>query len=180
MTDVSKLTDQELVSHILHGDQESYSEVVERYRDPIFRYLKRFLNNNVQDAEDCSAETFLKVFVNLRSYKPKYKFSSWVYRIAHNEAVNLIRKKSKYYSVQPEKMPELPDDIDFNAPNKLDIEAILNLLKPKDRHIMILFYLEDKSIREISNILKITESNVAVRIKRARDRAKKIIKKYNM
>lgn len=169
-----ELEDVELVKLTLSKDTNYYEQLVLRYQEKILRYLLRVLNYNHQDAEDVTSETFMKAYINLASFNQQMKFSSWLYRIAHNEAVNLIKKKSKSFSVDLDNFQYLPEEIDFEKPRKDDLEKILANLKIDDKNILTLFYLEEKSLREISDILKITENNVAVKLKRARDKAKKI------
>ncbi len=174
LNNLDDLKDEEVVSLILERDKELFGEVVGRYQNRIFAYCLRLLNFNRQDAEDVTGETFLKVFINLAGFNPSLKFSSWIYRIAHNEAVNLIKKKSKFYTVQMEKLETIPEEIDFEKPRKDDLEKILNRLNLDDKNLLTLFYLEERSLKEISEILKITENNVAVKLNRARNKAKKL------
>ncbi len=169
------MSDQEVITKVLAGDKASFEVIILTYQKPILFYLMRLLNFNQHDAEDALSETFLKVYVNLASYNPSLKFSSWLYRIAHNEGVNIIRQKSKTYSVDIDLL-DIPANIDFNKPSKTDLEKILNKLKEEDKNILILYYLEDKSLKEISEILKISENNATVRLKRARDKAKNLTK----
>lgn len=168
------MTDQELVELILEGEKDYFEELLSRYQRQIFVYLLRLLNFHQEDSEDVLSNTFLKVYINLASYNSKMRFSSWIYRIAHNEAVNYIKKKSKNFTSDIEKV-EIGFEIDFDKPKKDDLEKVLNKLKPDDKNILILFYLEERTVREISDILKISESNVKVRLNRARNRAKKIV-----
>jgi RNA polymerase sigma-70 factor (ECF subfamily) len=170
----AELEDVKLVRLTLSEDTDYYEKLVVRYQEKILRYLLRLLNYNHQDAEDVTSETFMKAYINLASFNQQMKFSSWLYRIAHNEAVNLIKKKSKSFSVDLDNFQHLSEEIDFEKPRKDDLEKILAKLKIDDRNILTLFYLEERSLREISDILKITENNVAVKLKRARDKAKKI------
>lgn len=170
------MTDTELVKLCLDKDKEYFREIVERYQAPIQRYAMRLLNFHQEDAEDVLSQTFLKAYTNLAGYNPKLKFSSWLYRIAHNEAVNLIRKKSKASITDLEKASHLGEKIDFDKPSKEDLEKILGGLKVDHRNILTLFYLEERTIKEISETLKISEGSVKVRLNRARNSAKKLVK----
>jgi RNA polymerase sigma-70 factor (ECF subfamily) len=169
--DLASLDDNEVVRLTVERDKNHFAEIVGRYERPIFAYLLRLLSFNRQDAEDVTAETFLKAFVNLRGFNRRLKFSSWLYRIAHNEAVNLIKKKSKTYNIDVTEV-EIPTNIDFDKPNREDLEKILSRLSFDDRNLLTLFYLEELSIREIAEIYKLTEGNIKVKLNRARGRAK--------
>jgi RNA polymerase sigma-70 factor, ECF subfamily len=170
------MEDTELVQKILQGDLDLFEEIVYRYERQILVYTKRILNNNQQDAEDTTAETFFKCFKNLASYNSQYKFSSWLYRIAHNNAVNLISSKSKLFYFDLNDFWQIPSKTKEELPlTKEELEKILNKLKFDDKNILVLFYLEEKSLREISDILKISENAVAKRLTRARERTRKLI-----
>jgi RNA polymerase sigma factor (sigma-70 family) len=170
-----QLTDPELVKITLEGQHLAFEELVNRYQQPIYRYCYRLLNFNPNDAEDATSESLFKAFKSLATYKSEYKFSSWLYRIAHNCAVNIIKDKSKmffvdiesFWGVQAEEKEVLPLE-------RYELEKILGKLKINDRNILTLFYLEDKTIKDISDILKLAENTVAQKISRARARARKI------
>lgn len=170
------MEDSEIVQKILSGNLDLFEEIVNRYERQILVYTKRILNNNQQDAEDTTAETFFKCYKNLASYKHEYKFSSWLYRIAHNNAVNLIQSKSKLFYFDINDFWQIPSVQKEQLPlTKAELEKILDKLKLNDKNILVLFYLQEKSLREISDILKIAENTVAQRLTRARERARKLI-----
>jgi len=169
------LSDQQVIGQILSSQTELFSILVERYQQKIFSYTLRLLNYNQQDAEDAAANAFLKAYISLASYNSSLKFSSWLYRIAHNEAVNLIRKNSQYYTADTAHL-DIAQDFDFDKPNKIDLEKILAKLSEDYKNILTLFYLEELSLEEISEILKISTNAVAVRLNRARNKARQLIK----
>jgi len=169
------MSDEELVKQVLDGQKDCFTEIVEKYQRQIFVYILRLLNFHEQDAEDTLGQTFMKCYQNLAGFNNSLKFSSWLYRIAHNEAVNLIRKKSKEYTFELKQTLEIAN-FDFDKPKKADLEKILTKLKTEDNNILNLFYFQEKSIKEIGEILKISDSNVKVKLNRARNKAKEIIK----
>ncbi len=169
------MTDTEIIDKIIKGDKDSFSLLLDRYQRQILAYTARLLNFHQEDAEDITSQTFVKCYINLAGYNPKLKFSSWLYRIAHNEAVNLIKKKSKQFTADLEKI-EVAGDFDPDKPSREDLEKILAKLKLDDRNILALFYLEEKSIKEIAEILKTSEGSIKTRLNRARNRAKEIVK----
>jgi RNA polymerase sigma-70 factor (ECF subfamily) len=140
----------------------------------------RGINFHQEDAEDVAMQVFTKVYLNLASYNSKQKFSSWIYRIAHNETVNFIKKNSRQWTV------ELTDFLPvFSQPkedyfNSQILDKVLNNLKSNDKEILILFYLQELSLQEIGDVLKLTENSVAQRLRRARNRAKDEAKKLNL
>ena len=177
MTDLAEKSDEELVEIALKDSANgAFDEIVNRYEQPILRYCRRLLNYNETGAQDAVSETFLKAWKNLASYKKEFKFSSWLYRVAHNAAVNIIRSNSKFFSI------DLQDFWYIPAPQKEEskltsdeLEKVLSNLKEADRNLLILFHLEEKSLREMSDILKLSENTIAVKLKRAREKARKFL-----
>jgi len=90
--EATRATDEELVAAILEGDAALYTDLVERYRGRLINYLNRFLGN-AEESEELSQEVFLRVYRALDRYNPKYRFSTWLFRVARNAAIDLIRKR---------------------------------------------------------------------------------------
>ena len=107
----------------------------------MYNYLLRLLYFHIQDAEDALSETFLKAYNNLNGFDQKLKFSSWIYRIAHNQAMDVLRKKK--YKVVPidDHLEHFSFTSEFSVSQKEDLEKMLQLLKERDRNLLILLYL---------------------------------------
>lgn len=159
-------TDNELVGMSLR-DSDYFLYLSKRYEDKLLRYIKRISKFGQEDAEDVLQEVFIKTYYNLNGFDPELKFSSWIYRIAHNEAVSAIRKKS----VRPTVYLEVEDinkfsdafdmtkDIDNSFDRKV-IDEALSKLDEKYREVLILRFLDEKEYVEISDILKKPVSTV--------------------
>jgi RNA polymerase sigma-70 factor, ECF subfamily len=181
------LDDKTVIKSVIGGQKDDFEFLVNKYYRQILVYLCRLLNYDQGDAQDILQETFVKAFVNLVNYNPALSFSSWLYRIAHNLAIDLIRKKSKHYSIDTNdeifqnhihSNQTVISKLDESQNNfaKLDrLESILNKLDIETRNILTLFYLQGLSLIEISDILKTTPNTIATRLKRAREKAKTII-----
>ncbi len=176
--DIQKISDEKLVVLTREKDSELYGEIVKRYQDKLLRYVRR-LTNNSPDSEDVVQNSFIKAYKNLYEFDPRRKFSSWIFRIAHNESINFIKKYNREilagdrdYLFEIESHKKTPGehlDAKINA-EKLQ-EGIGNLpIKYKD--ILVLFYLEDKNYSEISDILRLPMGTVATRL----NRGKKLLK----
>ncbi len=180
MIDNPKISDEELARKVQNGDKPSFDSLVSRYSEKIFRYAKRFLYNP-QDAEDATQDVFLKTYENIQSFNPKKRFSPWIYRVAHNTFINIIRKKKREKIQFIDLDTVLPhfvshDYLEKEISDKFDVKKLekdVKKLSPKYREIVILFFYEEKSYQEISDILKIPISTVGVRLKRAKERLKK-------
>jgi RNA polymerase sigma-70 factor, ECF subfamily len=175
-----KLPDEDIITLILNGNKTIYEEIVKRYYDKLTRYLSRLLNFNTQDVEDCLSETFLKTYLHLTIYNHSLKFSSWIYRIAHNQAVDLIRKKTLIPTFNLDWFQHIPDKTtDFNITNQR-LESVLAKLPFKERNLLVLFHIQELTLEEMSDILKLKSNTIAVQLKRARIKAKQVIEKYKL
>ncbi len=185
-------TDKEVIQSIIDGNREDFEILVNRYYKQITAYLGRLLNFNEGDVQDVLQETFINAFVNLVTYNSSLSFSSWLYRIAHNLAVDLIRKKSKYYIIdtndqvaqnqiyQNQTITNQSDQEHENIINNERLTSILQRLDLEPRTTLTLFYLQGLSLNEIADIFKTSPNTIAARLKRAKEKAKKIITKLNL
>jgi len=182
-----ELKDEELAIKIKQNDQLALSEIIKRYQNKLFYYVVRLIGNE-DDAQDVVQETFLKVYENIQGFDDERKFSSWAYRIAHNLAINQIKKNKRLTSVEAhtldwleEHHQEMDDFIAKEERQKLSEETIkqLKYLRPEYKEIILLYYFEEKSYEEISDILHIPESTVGVWLRRGRSSLKKIIDKQD-
>ena len=191
-SDISLLKDKQVIQSIINGKREDFEILVNRYYKQITAYLSRLLNFNEGDVADVLQETFINAFVNLVTYNPSLSFSSWLYRIAHNLAVDLIRKKSKYYIIdtndqavqnQIHNNQTIIDKSDQDYENSIISERLTSILQRLDldsRTILTLFYLQGLSLAEIADIFKTSSNTIAARLKRAKEKAKKIINKLKL
>jgi len=170
MLDLSKHSDEEVVEITRTKNKEAYAEIIKRYQEKLMRYAK-YLVNDHDKVSDVVQNAFIKAYTNLNGFDVKRKFSSWIYRIVHNEAINLINKYKK----------EKPffDNIDFDSGVNIEKEytqneirkMVRNCLKEMSllyREPLSLYFLEDKSYNEISDILRIPIGTVGTRINRAK------------
>ena len=94
MLDLSKLSDEEVVEITRIKNKEAYAEIIKRYQGKLMRYAK-YLVSDDERASDAVQDAFIKAYINLNSFDTKRKFSSWIYRIVHNETMNLMNKHKK-------------------------------------------------------------------------------------
>ena len=176
MVNTRNLSDEELIELVKTKDQELYEKIVKRYQGKLLRYAETIVRSPDQ-AADVVQQAFIKAFINLHGFNSKKKFSSWIYRIVHNEAINLIKKHRKEYSLEGNEWPEdiFIDKNEVTAQEKIEkteiketLNRALDQLSIKYRSALILFYIEDKSYEEISDILKIPTSTVGTRINRGK------------
>lgn len=181
MKDIKSLSDEELASFVREKDKELYGEIIRRYQEKLLRYVEKIVRDE-HIAQDAVQEAFIKAYVNLNSFNTNKKFSSWIYRISHNEAINLIKKEKKKVSLGKNKwMSEMIEDKNVDIEKEFErkeliktVRKLLKRLPVKYRSPITLFYLEEKSYEEISDILRIPVGTVGTRI----NRGKKIIAKF--
>ncbi len=179
-------TDEEIAARVQSGDAESFGVLVERYEAKLIRYGRKFLSG-IEDIEDLAQEAFIKAYVHIRSFDANQRFSPWMYRIAHNEFVNALRKKSRgplaFFDLDvlfPHPFaPEAADDEAGRRETKEMLEQGLAKLDPKYREPLVLYYFEELGYREIADVLRIPISTVGVRLNRGRELLKKIVNGAN-
>lgn len=176
------LTDEELVAKTL-ADQEFYYCLVVRYEQPLKRYLARITNLGETEGEDVLQDIFLKAYLNLNDFDSTLKFSSWLYRIAHNESISNFRKRSARHldeNVPMEDWLEMPSNksLDSEFDLKLTSEQlnkVLNDMDEKYREVLVLKFLEEKDYAEISDILQKPMGTIATLINRAKKQFKEVV-----
>jgi len=173
-----KMTDEKIVELIRKGNKEIFAVIIERYQEKLLRYAYGLLGDD--GAQDAVQNAFIKVYVNLNGFNVNKKFSSWIYRIVHNEAMNLVIKERR--KISWDENWELDSGVDMedelikkemaeNARKCLQ-EIPLEYSEP-----LALFYLESKSYEEIGDILRLPVGTVGTRINRAKKLLKRICQK---
>jgi RNA polymerase sigma-70 factor (ECF subfamily) len=180
------ITEQRIIQRAKNGDRNAFAELVDLYKDKVYHVSYRMLGNR-QEAEDVAQETFLRVYTNLDNYDPQYKFSTWIYRIASNLSIDILRKRKKNLSIDAEvsgaegmdwherladtgKGPEeevLTDEL------QEEVQDAIMELNPKYRAVMLLRYIEDLSLQEISEAIQLPISTIKTRIHRGREALRK-------
>jgi RNA polymerase sigma-70 factor (ECF subfamily) len=174
------MTDEKIVELVRNGDKEKYSKIVERYEAKMFYYIKRMINQADEEMEDLVQEVLVAAYENLAGFDTKKKFSSWIYRIAHNKAIDYFKKKKMKINVDLgekeeywERGGKLPEDIEIDKQDGEELRKAVNSLEIKYREVIWLYYFEDKNYDEISDILRIPISNVGVLLFRAKEKLKR-------
>lgn len=159
-------TDIELVGLSL-SDPNYFLFLSKRYEEKLLRYIMRISKFSRPDAEDVLQEVFIKTYYNLNGFDKELQFSSWIYRIAHNEAVSAIRKKAVRPSIafEVEDLIKFGDSFDMtkevdNALDRKMIDVALSKLDEKYREVLVLRFLDEKDYVEIADILKKPVSTV--------------------
>lgn len=176
MTECNGKSDEEIIVQV-NKNHEVFGCLIERYEDKLRRYIRRLMPGLQEEADDVLQEIFIKVYVHVNGFDKRLKFSSWIYRIAHNEAVSWLRKKKSRPA-----LTELGEDDFHTFTESLDIaqnvhegklakdevSRTLSLVQPKYRSVLVLKFLEGRSYEEMSDILSVPSGTVATLIHRAK------------
>ncbi|MBV6647805.1 MAG: RNA polymerase sigma factor [Cyclobacteriaceae bacterium] len=159
------------------GDAQALTKLVDSHKELAFNIALR-ITDNVQDAEDIVQESFLKALKNLTRFREESKFSSWLYKIVYNEAIAYIKKQKRAtdFLDAPFSEPIHEKENDSYSDNYQKLFKAIDQLSITERNIIELFYLGDKSIKDIQNIVGKNPSNIKVILHRARLKMQKILK----
>ena len=170
------IPEEEIISKIQSGHTELFNEITKKYFDKIFRYTLKMHFGNVHDAEDSTAETFYKAYRFINSYSSAISFSAWLYRIAKNTVIDTLRKYKRQPHVSLESYLEGNDEPSHliaqhnTLDEKMVIDTFLGFVDEEERSLLTLYYLQDMPIREISDLYKMKENTITVKIKRAKEK----------
>lgn len=165
-----------LLKRCRKGDRQALAELLGKYERPVYNAAYRIMGNP-DDAADITQVVFLKAFENLEQYDPKYKFFSWIYRIAINESINQNKRGQRQQPLGDYEPAASggPDDDAEAVDLSREIQESLMELKDDYRTIVVLRHFSDFSYREISEILQIPEKTVKSRLYSARQLMKQTL-----
>jgi RNA polymerase sigma-70 factor (ECF subfamily) len=190
MAEREQLDDRALVARILKGDRDRFTELVKRYEKRVINYVYR-ITHRYEEAHDLAQEIFVKVFLALDRYDPKYQFSTWLFRIAQNSAIDVLRKKS--ISEVPLTRPgdeEAPKEREFadsgvspyramsNKQLGAAIERAVKDLPADYRELIQLRHYAELSYEEIATMKKLPLGTVKNKLFRARNLLKNVLESY--
>jgi RNA polymerase sigma factor (sigma-70 family) len=180
------LSDNDIITNVLAGDQQSYSMIVERYSNYVFTLVLRFTSSR-EDAEELSQDIFVKAYRALAGFKGQSKFSTWLYTIVNTTCITFLRKKKlEVQSLDNENVFASADNIDSGvSANQVEqksrmamVTNAISRLGADDAQVLTLFYKAEQSLEEIAAILKIEVNTAKVRLHRARTRLKLVMETH--
>ncbi|MGQ0814903.1 MAG: RNA polymerase sigma factor [Gemmatimonadota bacterium] len=190
--DYKSLTDQEVVTYARQGREVAYRELIGRYERPVFSLIYRLVRDR-EKSEDLAQETFIKVLNALDRYDPTFKFSSWIFKIAHNTALDHLRKKepamlslhgSPHAQTEAEieattldavSQTENPEEYAASRELGAQIEVAVAKLRPEYRTAILLCHVEGRPYEEIAEIMEVPLGTVKTYIHRARNELKQYL-----
>ena len=174
---IKQLSDEDLVASIVKtNDTLLFEFLYDRYDQLVFNKCLGFAKD-VDEAKDLTQDVFLKLFVKLASFKGKSKFSTWLYAFTYNHCVNYVNRnaarKIQKQAVEVEEIKDISDQEDDTEIYQMQVKTLknaLNEIPPDDKMILLLKYQDNLSIKEVQEVLKLGESAVKMRLKRAKER----------
>lgn len=171
---MTEIEDISIVKEINKGNVDAFAYIVRRYQTMIYSIVYK-VTNNTAESQDITQEVFIKIFQSLSQFKSEAKFSTWVYRIAYNTTISLLRqKKHQFYDIK-DVSEDLPDEDVSDAIDRIAkqermqcLDMVIAKLSPDDAILITLFYMEEKSIQEVAEISNLSLANVKVRLHRIR------------
>jgi len=173
-------TDSDLVATAITGQEGSFEELVRRYQRPISAYVYRMVGN-YESALDLTQEIFIKVYASLRKYRSEFKFSTWIYKIAHNAAVDHLRRsstreqslitgsESDQFELPIESRRLSPEQESERKERRVEIESVVRALPANYRELIILRHSQDLTYEEIVEVTGLPLGTVKNRLFRARE-----------
>ncbi len=187
--DYDQLSDKDVIEHARAGRESAFRELIRRYERPVFSIIYRMVRDR-ELAEDLAQDTFIKVLNALDRYDPSYKFSSWIFKIAHNTTVDQLRKKeldtlsldgsphartqeqAEATSFTPEAHGLDPAAYAESQELGAEIEAAIGELRPQYREAILLWHVEGRAYDEIAEIMDLPLGTVKTYIHRGRNELK--------
>jgi RNA polymerase sigma-70 factor (ECF subfamily) len=182
----TELTDMEIISQVLQGQQQAYATLVDRYQNYVFTIVLRYVKGR-EDAEEVAQDIFVKAYRSLADFKGNSKFSTWLYTVTTTTCITFLRKKRlDTHSLDNEKVFAVADNMDSGVrANQIEqksrvtmVNAAIQLLSPDDAQIITLFYKGEQTLEEIAQILGKEPNAVKVQLHRARTRLKEKMQKH--
>ena len=178
--DLASANDSDLVATAINGQEGSFEELVRRYQRPISAYVYRMVGN-YESALDLTQEIFIKVYASLRRYRSEFKFSTWIYKIAHNAAVDHLRRSSTreqslingsdgdQFELPIESRRLSPEQESERKERRVEIESVVRALPANYRELIILRHSQDLTYEEIVEVTGLPLGTVKNRLFRARE-----------
>jgi RNA polymerase sigma factor (sigma-70 family) len=180
------LTDTEIISKVLRGEQASFAQLVERYQKFVFTLVLRFTDSR-EDAEEIAQDVFVKAYRSLADFRGESKFSTWLYTVVRTSCLTFLRKKKldtqsidnerTFLQLENRESGFRADTIEQKSRHAMVNEAI-RMLSPDDAQVITLFYKGEQSLGEIGRIMGLDPNTVKVKLHRARHRLKDKLEKF--
>lgn len=177
--------DWDIIHQVLQGNKAAFANLVSRYQSYVFTVAFRILKNR-EEAEEAAQDTFVKVYKTLSTFKKDSKFSTWLYSVAFRTAIDHSRRKKRNTTsidnqdnfLQIKDGKSTPMEMMENSNLKMVLQKVIQTLPPQEASVVTLYYQGEQSVKEIAKTLKLSESNVKVKLYRTRETLKNKLSRY--
>lgn len=162
-----------LIARARSGDSAAFGELVEQYRDSVYRLAYRMCGN-AHDADEAAQEAFVAAWRGLPNFRGDAKFSTWLYRLTTNASIDLMRRENRHRAVAEDEMPEIEDRADSpqqqveRTEQQEAVQQALASLSEDYREILLLRYMQELDYTEIAEVLRLPAGTVKSRLNRAK------------
>jgi RNA polymerase sigma factor (sigma-70 family) len=171
----------DIIRRVREGDVNAFAGLVDQYKDVVYSLCVRMLVNET-DAEEAAQEVMIKAFRSLKFFQERAKFSTWLYRIAYNHCISVIRSKTRIIDLVEEFPEDSGESTDLNGimsmtrdERKHYVEEAMESLAETDAVVMTLFYFDELSLEEIAQVTGLTNGNIRIRLHRARHKMASVL-----
>ncbi|GJQ61694.1 MAG: DNA-directed RNA polymerase sigma-70 factor [Melioribacteraceae bacterium] len=177
---MKELSDREIIDSVLSGKKENFTILVKRYEKRAYSLLFRMTRNH-EDAEEVLQDSFVKAYFALPGFKGEAKFSTWFYRIVYNAGLSMVTSKA-YKMKQQMSSPESEEAFGVENSGSVDnknknLYFLMNQLPVKNSLVMIMYYIDGLSLKEIGEVLGLSLQNTKVILYRSREKLKELLTK---
>lgn len=183
---MKELSDLDIIASIKQGNKSDYSMLIDRYKNKAFTLIKRILKNEME-AEEVLQDCFLKAFYSLGTFRQEAKFSTWFYKIVYNTVLTRAAAKKRKIENEMSSLEEhfnLESSYNFHLTEKNDLASFVNTMVDKLPHkyslVLNLFYLQEMTCEEISEVMNISIANVKVMLHRSRNALRDLVISNNL
>lgn len=182
---MNKLSDYEIIDSVLKGNENDYALIIDKYKDRAYSLLCGIVKNDL-DAEEVLQDCFIKAFNALKTFRKEAKFSTWFYKIVYNTGLSVISSKRRKIEMEMSSIDDLKlfkksdDEIYGIAENSKDyLIKMVDKLPIRNSLILILFYLDGFSLKDISEVMNISIVNTKVMLHRSRNLLRQLLIEHN-
>jgi len=177
------MEDTEIIRQVLAGHHEEFAGLVERYQMPLIHFLRRTLSSD-EDVFDCAQDAFLAAYRNLSRYSEKYPFRAWLYTIARNKAIDLVRKRRKEVTTTPDENlvdhQPLPEEVWLAKEQASMLSEVLNELPGHYGQALYLRFHQELTYEEIALILEVPVSRVKTYLHRGKEKLRQHLERRDI
>jgi len=182
---MKKLTDIEIIESVLKGNVNDYSLIIDRYKNKAFSLLVNILKNKM-DAEEALQDSFIKAYNSLNNFRNESQFSTWFYKVVYNTGLTILSSKKRKIEMQMDSFEDLiyikneDDEVYSISENKkIYLLNLVDKLPIRNSLVLILYYMDNLSIKEVSEVLDVSLVNTKVLLHRSRNLLRDLLIQHN-